>query len=163
MDAGLTASTGASTAGSIPAGGATNTSGNGAQQGGIVNKAKERVAAQLSTQKGRATDGLDTITQAVRHTTQQLRAEDHGAVAEYIDKAAEQLERLSHRLRDKDVNELLHDARELARRQPAVFIGGSFALGLLAARFIKSSQPDGGDRGYSERGRGLDRYDTGAY
>ena len=136
----------------------------GVSQPGIVNKVKERATAQLSSQKGRATDGLDTIAHAVRQTTQQLRADDHGAVAEYIDKAAEQLERLSQRLRDKDIGELVHDARDLARRQPAVFIGGSFALGLLAARFLKSSQQDGGRSEYRRAGQaGLDRYSTGAY
>jgi hypothetical protein len=56
--------------------------------------------------------------------------------------SAEQLERLSNNLRDKDVNELLQDAQRLARRQPALFIGGSFAVGLLAARFLKSSRED---------------------
>jgi hypothetical protein len=133
------------------------------QQGGIVSKVRERATAQLSSQKGRATEGLDTIAQAVRHTTQQLRAENHGTVAEYIDKAAEQLEQLSHRLRDKDVNELLQDARQLARRQPAVFIAGSFALGLLTARFIKSSQQDGQSAYRHEDESGFDRYNSGAY
>lgn len=132
-------------------------------QGGMVGKVKERATAQLSSQKGKATEGLDTIAQAVRHTTQQLRADDHGAMAEYIDKAAEQLERFSSRLREKDVNELLRDAQQLARRQPAVFIGGSFALGLLAARFIKSSQRNTRDAYRYEGEAGFDRYNTGAY
>jgi len=33
------------------------------------------------------------------------------------------------------------DAERLAHRQPALFVGGAFALGLLAARFLKSSKP----------------------
>jgi len=49
------------------------------------------------------------------------------------------LERFSNNVRGKDVNELLDGARDFARRQPALFVGGSFAVGLLAARFLKSS------------------------
>jgi galactokinase/mevalonate kinase-like predicted kinase len=136
----------------------------GSQQGGIVDKVKERATTQLSSQKVRATDELDNIAKAVRQTTQQLRADNHSGVAEYIDKAAEQLERFSHRLRDKDINEILEDARQLARRRPAMFIGGGFALGLLAARFIKSSQRNGGRDEQRYAGQtGLDRYSTGAY
>jgi len=41
---------------------------------------------------------------------------------------------------------LLADVQQLARRQPAVFIGSAFELGLVGARFLKSSQPPGGVR-----------------
>jgi hypothetical protein len=123
-----------------PAGGATTESTRaGATSSGIVGKVRERATAQLSTQKDRATDGLGTIAHAVRQTTGQLREDRQDMVAEYVEKAADQLERLSNTLREKDINELLQDAQRLARRQPALFIGGSFAVGLLAARFLKSS------------------------
>jgi hypothetical protein len=39
------------------------------------------------------------------------------------------------------VRELIEDAQRFARRQPAVFLGLSFGLGLLGARFLKSSPP----------------------
>jgi hypothetical protein len=106
---------------------------------GIVNKMKESATTQLTTQKDRATEGIGTLAQAVRQTTERLRDDRHETVAAYVERAAEQLERLSSNLRGKDVNELLQDAQRLARRRPALFIGGSFAVGLLAARFLKSS------------------------
>lgn len=107
--------------------------------GGIVAQVKERATAQLSTQKDRATDGLGSIAQAVRQTTDRLREDQQDMVAQYVEKAADQIERLSTSLRDKDVNEIVQDVQRFARRQPALFIGGSFAVGLLAARFLKSS------------------------
>ena len=121
--------------------------GNGAPGGqpraGILRTVQEKATEQLASQKGRATGGLDAIAQAVRQSTGQMRSDQHDTVAQYVDKAAEQLERLSGALKAKDVNELLRDAQRLARRQPALFIGGSFAVGLLAARFLKSSPDDG--------------------
>ncbi len=111
----------------------------GPASSGIVGKVRERATAQLNTQKDRATDGLGTIAHAVRQTTDKLREDQQDVVAQYVEKAADQIERFSNSLREKDVTELLEDAQRFARRQPALFIGGSFAVGLLAARFLKSS------------------------
>jgi hypothetical protein len=109
----------------------------------LVDSVKDRATAQLDSQKGRATDGLHVVANAVRQTTQQLRTDQHDTIAQYVDKAADQLDRLSNTLRDKSVNDLMLDAQRLAKRQPALFIGGSFAVGLLAARFLKSSREQG--------------------
>lgn len=122
---------------------------------GIVDKVKEQAASQLSSQKDRATDGLGSVASAVRQTTQTLRDQKHDTVAGYVEQAADQIERLSERLKNKDVTELLDDAQHLARRQPALFVGGAFALGLVGARFLKSSSKDD----YDDRSGG--RY--GAY
>jgi hypothetical protein len=122
----------------------------------LMNTVKQRATEQLDTQKARATDGLSTIASAVRHTTEQLRNDQHESLAQYVDRAADQLERFSTAIREKDVDQLLRDARGLARRQPALFIGGSFAVGLLAARFIKSSPRDGHGDGAGMRGVATD-------
>ena len=36
---------------------------------------------------------------------------------------------------------MVTQVEQYARRQPAIFLGGAFALGLLGARFLKSSNP----------------------
>jgi hypothetical protein len=56
-------------------------------------------------------------------------------------------------LRNKDVGELFQDAQRLARRQPVAFVGAAFVLGLVGARFLKSSSRDErGDDGGDSRG-----------
>lgn len=110
-----------------------------AQGAGIADKVRERAAAQLNTQKNRATDGIGSVAQVARETTQHLRERQHETVAGYVEQAADQLERFSQGLKNKDVGELVEDAQRLARRQPALFVGGAFALGLAGARFFKSS------------------------
>jgi hypothetical protein len=112
----------------------------------LIDNVKERANAQIDTQKSRATDTLGVIANAVRGTTEQLRNEQHDVIAQYIENAANQLDRVSATLRGKDANALLADARQLARRQPALFIGSSFVVGLLAARFLKSSARANGSR-----------------
>src|SRR5918993_5938166 len=110
---------------------------------GLVDTVKQRATAQLESQKGRATDGLAALAHAARQTTQQLRSDQHDTVAQYMDRAAEQLERFSTTIQNKDVGELLREAQQLARRQPALFIGGSFVAGMMLVRFLKSSQRNG--------------------
>ncbi len=107
---------------------------------GIVDRVKESAAAQLTTQKNRGTDALGQVANAVRSSTQKLREEQHDTIAGYVDKAAEQIDTWSRRLREKDIDELMSDVQRLARRQPAVFIGSAFALGLVGSRFFKSSR-----------------------
>src|SRR2546423_1792329 len=102
--------------------------------GGIMEKVRDGATSQLSTQKDRATEGMGSIAQAVRQSTQHLRDNHHDTIAQYVDQAANQLEQLSNRLKQKDVSELLRDAQQLAKKRPAVFIGSAFAVGLLGAR-----------------------------
>jgi len=119
---------------------------------GLMDKVRQGATSQLGTQKNKATDGIGTVAQAVRQASQQLRTQQHETIASYIDQAANQLEQFSTRLRDKDVGELVPDAQQFAKRQPAVFIGSAFAIGLLGARFLKSSrrtQQYGGNGGNS--------------
>jgi len=124
---------------------------------GLMDKVRNGAAAQLSTQKDRATDGIGSVVQAVRQSTQHLRDTQHDTIAQYVDEAAGQLERFSNRLKEKNVGELLQDAQRFARRNPGVFIGSAFAIGLLSARFLKSSRERDG------YGRGLPAYRAGEY
>ncbi len=116
--------------------------GNGDGDQGIVRRVRERAVAELSTQKNVAFDGIGSVAQAVRQSTQHLREQQHDTLAGYVEQAADQIERFAQQLRGKDVSELFDDAQQLARRQPAIFIGSAFALGLIGARFFKSSPRD---------------------
>jgi predicted AlkP superfamily pyrophosphatase or phosphodiesterase len=59
--------------------------------------------------------------------------------ARYSNQVADRVERASTYLEEHDLDELMVEAEDFARRQPELFIGGAFTLGLLAARFLKSS------------------------
>ena len=134
------------------------------QKSGIVDRVKEQATAQLTSQKNRGIDALGSVAGAVRSTTQKLREEQHDTIAGYVDSAADQIENWSRRLREKGIDELLTDVQRLARRQPIVFIGSAFALGVVGARFLKSSRaPEGGYVGESRRIRHGDSATAAAY
>lgn len=117
--------------------------------GEVVDQAKQQATSQLSSQKDRAVDSLGAVADALRQTGNHLRQSDQQGIAQYADKAAERVEQFSGQLRGKDVQEIVRDVERYARRQPALFLGGAFVLGLLGARFLKSTaqRDDDGDGG----------------
>jgi hypothetical protein len=60
-------------------------------------------------------------------------------VCELTERAARQVDRASRYVRGSELRDMVRDLEELARRRPAVLVGGSFATGMLLARFFKSS------------------------
>jgi len=111
--------------------------------GQVIDQARETVTTQASSQKDRAAESLTTLAQAIRQTGDQLRGQEQGTVAGYTDQAAQYIERVSGFLRERDINDMLYEIERYARRNPTAFIGGAFAVGLLAGRFLKSSsRPD---------------------
>ena len=98
---------------------------------------REKAVGQLATQKERASSELGGVARALRTTGEQPQEQD--SVARYVNQAAEQAERLSGYLSERDANELVREVEDFARNRPAVFLGGAFAIGIAAARFLKSS------------------------
>ena len=124
------------------------TSGNGGGgngDSGIAQKIRDQANTRLSSGKDRALDGVKGVTEALRQTSQSLRDNQHDTIAQYLEQAVGQVDRVAQTLRQKDISELMLGAQRLARRQPAVFVGSAFAMGLLAARFFKSSPPEQDD------------------
>jgi ElaB/YqjD/DUF883 family membrane-anchored ribosome-binding protein len=134
----------------------------GGTQEGIISRLREGATARVSQQKDTATKGLGSIAQAARSTTQQLREQQHDTIAEYIEQAAERLERFSSNLNSRSVSDLMSDVQRFARRQPALFVGAAFAAGLLGARFLKSSNNSAaGSPGRFGYGAGRGEYSRG--
>jgi len=116
--------------------------------GQVVDQARQQVSSRLAGQKDRAAEGLTSVVHALRQTSQQLREQDQQAVTGYIETTASQVERISSYLKQNDLGELIDDVERFARRQPVMFLGGAFVLGLLGARFLKSSRPTTGSGRY---------------
>ena len=111
--------------------------------GEIVNQVQQRAGSTLDRQKESAAPDLTQVVQAVRQFGQSLAREEGGPIAryaaEYGDKAANSLERLSTYIREQDPKQLLNDVQNFGRRRPALLLGGAFLLGFAGARLIKSS------------------------
>ena len=109
------------------------------QASDVANQTKERGKSMLEQRKGDAAKQMDTIAHAFRASAEQLDKEGQGQPGRYVEMMADQIESLGRQLREKNVDELLESAQNLARRSPATFVAGSVAVGFLLARFLKSS------------------------
>ena len=111
--------------------------------GDIVNQVQQQAGSTFTRQKESAATDLSQVVQAVRQFGQSLSGEEGGPIAryaaEYGDKAANSLERLSTYIREQDPKQLLNDVQNFGRRRPALLLGGAFLLGFAGARLIKSS------------------------
>ncbi len=120
----------------------------GAQEkvGQVVDQAKQQTNSFLTARKDQTADTLYTVAHALRQTGQQLREQDHAPIGGYADQAATEVERVYSYLHGRDVRRIVDDTEGFARQRPALFVGGGLALGLLAARFLKSSKRNAASR-----------------
>ena len=124
---------------------------------GAVREEAERV---FGKQKSKATSKVARLGKSAHQVAHALHAVRFDAAADYVDAAAEQLNQASQYLEDHNLSQVIRDAGELARRHPAVAVGGMFLTGLALARFLKASaaraNEGGGGRGGVNRGRALE-------
>lgn len=118
--------------------------------GQLKEQVKDQATSRLAGQKERAAGSLGSVADAMRQTGQQLRSQDQAMVADYATRAADRIDQVSQFLRDKEVEEIVGEVEGMVRRQPALFIGGAFILGMLGGRFIKAS----GERREARYGHG---------
>ena len=145
----------------------TNQSGSNAQPlsekvsdtaSGILDKAKEtasgtydavttQATSKIEERKGELSTGLRTLADTFRKTGTDLKGAQQTTpltdmTARYTGTAANQIEKVASYFERKDLKAMMRDTESFARRNPAIFLGAAFALGMLAARFLKSSTPD---------------------
>lgn len=112
-----------------------------AAAGQAAGQAREQAASRVAGQKERAAHSLGSMAQALRATGQQLREQDQAELTPYAERAAAEVERFSSYIEGHDIGEMVDDMERFARRQPALFVGGAFMLGLMGARFLRSTTP----------------------
>ena len=120
-----------------------------------VSQVGEQAKTNVGSRMGDVAQELGTVAEAVRQTSEELSSHDQAGIAQYGTRIADQIESVSNYLNERGVEEVLTDVEGIARRQPALFLGGAFMLGLLVGRFVRSSSQnagyqDGGYRGYQD-------------
>jgi hypothetical protein len=115
---------------------ATDVSGN--TTAGVLGSIQQRVTSRVDAQKNRAADGLGGIADVIRTASNELRSENE-ALASYVDMAGDQMRKFANHIRERGAADMIDDVNRFARRNPAVFIGGAFLLGIGVARFLKAS------------------------
>jgi hypothetical protein len=114
--------------------------------------AGEQAPSQSTTQQQRLAATLNTVAMALHDASREMRGQDEATFADYVDTAANQVERFAGMLREQDVNQLIYATERFARRRPALFLGVAFALGFAATRFLRSSSQSSAEIGSRDPG-----------
>jgi hypothetical protein len=117
----------------------------------VASQAKEQVNAQFDARKDKAVETIGNVATAIRETSDKLKGV--GPLGDVAGRAADGIEKVADFFEGKQIGDVVRDVEGFARREPALFIGAAFALGLIGGRFLKSSSHRSG--GGSASGRGI--------
>jgi ElaB/YqjD/DUF883 family membrane-anchored ribosome-binding protein len=82
---------------------------------------------------------LDQVARLVEDAASQVEGRLGGNAADYLRKASGSVSGFAGDLRGKDIEDLIDDARETVKRNPAIAMGAAAALGFLVARLARSA------------------------
>jgi ElaB/YqjD/DUF883 family membrane-anchored ribosome-binding protein len=109
-----------------------------ARAGEVKDQVSDKAMAFAASSKVRASSALDEVARMIGDTAGKIDDQIGAGYGDYARKAADAVSGASASLRDKDVDELLEDARDLVRKSPAVAVGIAAAAGFALARILKA-------------------------
>ncbi len=119
--------------------------------GELVDQARNQIKSQIVDRKEAVAGSLDSVSQALLQTGEQLRQGEQGTVGEYAEMAAEQVKQLAAYLHNRDLDQLVGEVENFARGRSTLFLASAFAVGFVASRFLKSSPGSGSNFGEPRR------------
>lgn len=108
------------------------------EAGKLGRQATDKARGLVDEGKARATGALDEFSKMMDDAAGTVDEKLGQQYGQYARSAAQAISGFSDNLRDKQVEELLDDARAFVRKSPAVAIGTAAALGFLIARVVKA-------------------------
>ncbi|MFN8722936.1 MAG: hypothetical protein ACK5YI_19100, partial [Rhodospirillales bacterium] len=105
----------------------------------ILDRGRDEARTILGQQQQRAAEGLTGVADALHAAAGRMEGGEIGFVARYAETAADQVETWARRVQQRDIDDVLSEAENYARRNPEIFVGGAFLAGFLVARVAKAS------------------------
>ena len=97
-----------------------------------------RASSLLDDQRSMASSKVEGFADALRQSAESVSDRDP-TLSRFMNGAAGQVQSLASYVRDHDLRDLYQRTEQFARQHPAIFLGGLFVAGTLAARFLKAS------------------------
>ena len=105
----------------------------------MPSEATQEARSAMERGKASAADAAERTSDALDETVANLAAEGQETLAEVASMLSGKLSGLARSLESRSLDDLARDARELARRNPGMFVAGGVALGVALSRFFKAS------------------------
>ncbi|GJE58217.1 hypothetical protein [Methylobacterium trifolii] len=117
-----------------------------AQGRGLIDAARLQAQDYVERRKNDAAQSVHDLARTLRTSGRDM--DDKPNIKAFFDSAADGLEQLGGTIEKRSFGDFYGEAEAFARRAPVAVAVGTFVVGLLAARFIKSSSlpPDGDAR-----------------
>jgi hypothetical protein len=103
---------------------------------------KARAGTVVDDGRHRVADRAGTLARALHGTADNLEREGDRQLSQWVHQAAEQVDRVVGYLDGHDAGGLMRDMEDLARRNPALFLGGTYAAGMVLGRFLRAAAPE---------------------
>lgn len=113
-----------------------------AATGGLKETLQRNGREQVEGGKRFAADQIEDIADAIDAASIQLTRSQPN-LAGYATRAADGVAAIAKRLREGSIEDLAQDARQLAARNPAIFLLAGAAVGIVVARFLKAAAAQG--------------------
>jgi ElaB/YqjD/DUF883 family membrane-anchored ribosome-binding protein len=128
------------------------------QVSSLRGQAGEKLRSVADDGKTKATSLLDDIAgiieEAARSIDQRF-GEDYGG---YAQRASDAVSGFAGRVREKSVDDIIDDTRDIVRRSPAIAVAAAAVVGFALMRVVRTGMDqDGGGRGRSGRSGGKGR------
>jgi hypothetical protein len=119
----------------------------GERAGELKDRATDVGFQQADKVTDQAAEGITQVADSIRRVSLDMQT-DQPTISNLADTAAEQADRFAAYLRETDARQMLNSVEDMARRQPLLFLGGAFVVGVAAARLLKAGGPQSQATGY---------------
>lgn len=116
----------------------------------VVDQA-DQVRHKADSARDHAAERFRRVASHLRNVGDNLRSDDQIA-SKLAERASRSVEGVADYVASTDVKRFMRDTEQLARRQPALFFGSAFLVGLAIGRFLKSAPPDRAEESWSSSG-----------
>lgn len=100
----------------------------------LARNAQHQLRGHAQEETQRAGSALSTAGDQLRALADG-RIDDAGVFGDYVEQAADAVNRWADTINDRGFDGLLEDLRSVGRRRPGMFLGGALLAGVLAGRF----------------------------
>ncbi len=115
-------------------------------------QAGEKLRGFADTGKGRTETLLDDLQEVINDAARAVEQRFGGEYADYARQAATAVNNLNGKLREKSVDDLLDDTRDLVRKSPGMAVGIAAVAGFALVRILKTGLEDVGAGRTSQSG-----------
>jgi hypothetical protein len=122
----------------------------------VLTGAKDTIGRVVLDQKDAAADRVGGYSSAIHESARALEQDDPN-VAHFANQAADRIEEAADYIRNSDFARLRQDAEGVARRHPALFMGGMLLAGLVLGNLAKASRQELGEDNRDRSGDSEDK------